>query len=251
RPPGPTPTGPAAPVLVLERVTGGGMAAPPLRTGQGLPIGSWLETAENGRAAWRMRGASVRQDRGTLVRLLGPAALWLERGALYVDGAGGAAAIEIRTAQGRILEVGTQFEVRASTPRLSVRVREGSVVLVRGQERHEVAAGRGLEADARTVAQRVVASHGPGWSWVEEVAPEFPLEGRTLRSFLAWTARETGWRIRFARSGDAERAASITLHGSGAGLAPRDALATVLPSCGFVWRREGGTVWIEPAGEAR
>jgi hypothetical protein len=79
------------------------------------------------------------------------------------------------------------------------------------------------------------------------VAPEFPLEGQTLQSLVAWTARETGWSIRFSRPADARRAGRVTLHGSAAGLTPSPALPTVLPTCGLAWRRQGGTAWIDPA----
>ena len=247
----PTPVQPGPAAIVLERATGGGILIPGLESGKGLPMGSWFETAQDGRAAWRMRGASVRQDRGTLVRVLGASSLWLERGGLYVDGTSGSVPIEVHTAQGRVRELGTQFEVRTSTRRLSIRVREGRVMLLRGQDQHEVAAGSGLEASAGPVVKRSVSVYGPTWSWVEQVAPEFALEGSSLQSLVAWTARETGWRIRFSRHADTQRAASVTLHGSGAGLAPADALTTVLPACGFAWRREGGIVWIEPTGEAR
>jgi ferric-dicitrate binding protein FerR (iron transport regulator) len=251
----PSAPAPASPVIVLARVTGGGVhrvepqgAAVPLRSGDGLPVGAWLETARDGRAAWRMGGASVRQDTETRLQVLGPSAVWLERGGLYVDsGASGSAPIEVATAEGRVRELGTQFEVRRSAQGVRVRVREGSVVLLRGDNGHEARAGQGLDVGTGPLVRRTVPLHGPGWSWVEEVAPEFPLEGQTLQSLVAWTARETGWSIRFSRPADARRAGRMTLHGSAAGLAPSQALPTVLPTCGLAWRRQGGTAWIDPA----
>jgi hypothetical protein len=172
--------------------------------------------------------------------------VWLERGGIYVDsGASGSVPIEVGTAQGRVRELGTQFEVRASGERVRIRVREGSVVLLRGAAGHEARAGHGLDTAGGPVVKQPVAVFGSEWSWVEEVAPEFPLEGQTVEALLGWTARETGWTIRFSRAAEARGARRVLLHGSAAGLTPAQALETVLPTCNLSVRRDGGTLWVE------
>jgi hypothetical protein len=130
-------------------------------------------------------------------------------------------------------------------------VREGDVVVLRRDDVYEARAGSGLEVGAGMVARHRVAVHGPEWSWMEQIAPEFPMEGRTLQSLVDWTARETGWSIRFARTSDSARAEQVILHGSGMGLAPSQVLEVALPACGLTFRRQDGTVWIEPARATR
>src|SRR5262245_22209700 len=248
------PVGP--PLAFLDRVTGGGVrrvdgAAPnlALAVGAGAPAGAWLETPADGRAAWRITdGVSLRMDTTTRVRVLSASALQLERGAVYVDSSaeGSRAPVEILTALGDVRDVGTQFEVRATPERLEVRVREGRIALVRSDGRHEAAAGMGLDARPDGVIPGVAPAFGPEWAWVEETAPPFALEGRSLEAVVRWAERETGWRIRFSREASARSAARVTLHGSATGLTPSQTLEAVLPTCGLRLRREGGLAWIEP-----
>ena len=78
----------------------------------------------------------------------------------------------------------------------------------------------------------------PDWAWAEQIAPEFALEGRSLRTFLDWAARETGFTMRLASPDLARSADGIWLHGSAAGLTPSQALEAVLPTCGLALRRQ-------------
>lgn len=253
------PDGPS--VAVLDRATGRGVLRTqagrppvPLAPGAGLPVGAWMETPGDGRAAWRLAGdVSLRLDRDTRVQVRSPSALWLDRGAIYVDSGARPAAIpvEVRTVLGNVRDVGTQFEVRAARGRLRVRVREGRTVLWRGHVRHETPAGSEVEATADRIVAGDAPVFGPDWAWVEETAPAFPLEGQSLESFVGWAARETGWRFRFSREAAARSAGAVTLHGSVAGLTPSQAVEAVLPTCGLRLRRQDGTAWIEPVSSSR
>lgn len=241
-------------VAVLERAVGAGVrqgegagSAPSIRTGAGVPMGSWLETPAAGRAALRtIGGVSLRMDTDTRLQVLSTSSVWLERGAVYVDSDSRArvAPLEIHTREGQVRELGTQFQVRSTTSGVKVRVREGSVFLLDGDVRHEARAGTQLDAAGGRVAKSVAPVHGPDWTWVEEAAPEFSLEGRPLAAFLQWAARETGLSIRFEDDSLARSAGRTLLHGSTRGLTPSEALEAVLPTCGLALRREGGTAWI-------
>jgi ferric-dicitrate binding protein FerR (iron transport regulator) len=209
-------------------------------------------------------GASVRLDAGTRVRLASAVRIELERGAVYVDS--GAAAggersprVAVSTPAGVFEEIGTQFEVRieadpgadpaAATTRL--RVRQGRVSLDRGpgpgagRSPLVAAAGEELEigGDGRVV-RRPAPLHGPEWGWVLATAPMLDIEGITVREFLDWVARETGWRVELADPETAAIAEATELHGSFGRLTPAEAPGPVLASCGLGYRVEGGTLVV-------
>jgi hypothetical protein len=239
---------------ILERVTGGGLwsaADGPLQAlapGADVAPNTWLETRETGRAALRIPGASIRFDTNTRAQIVSTSVILLDRGALYVDtGTTDRAPLEIRTAHGVVTHLGTQFEVQATPDATRVRVREGKIVLVRATDRREAIAGTELAVGVEgRLVRRDVAVFGAEWNWVEQAAPEFTIEGQTLEALLHWTARETGWTIRFASSDTARSVAGIRLHGSSAGLTPSETLEAVLPTCNLSLRLEGGIAWIEP-----
>jgi hypothetical protein len=209
-------------------------------------------SAAEGQAALRLGGgSSLRLDAGSLLRLLGPSTVELARGAVYVDSGptpspGGAVAV--RTRFGVATDVGTQFEVRllgGEPSALRLRVREGEVRLVRGETSHGAAAGVELTLAADgSVARRTVATHGEAWQWALRAAPPFAIEGRSLAEFLAWTARETGWRIEYSDPALAARAGSIVLHGSLGRLTPEEAPGVVLPGAGLSHRVEDGVLVV-------
>jgi FecR-like protein len=253
--PAPPPPVPAL-AATVERVVGGGLrmegaGTAVLPPGARVPVGAWLETAPDGRAALRVaRGAaSLRLDLGTRLRVLTASEAWLERGAVYVesDGQTGTAALRIQTREGQVADVGTQFQVRASAGGVQVHVREGHVFVLGHSGRHEAGAGTRLEVAGGEVRTTSAPGHGPAWAWVEEAAPEYDIEGRSLDAFLVWASRQTGLRVQF-ESERLERSARRTLlHGSSRGLTPSQAIEAVLPASGLLGRRQGSTLWIARA----
>lgn len=152
------------------------------------------------------------------------------------------------TAAGVFHELGTQFEVRTGGGAGAVtrlRVREGRVALERGGE--EVVAGAGEEltvhADGRLDRGRAAAS-GPHWEWVLATAPMLDIEGVTVRAFLDWHARETGFAVEFVDAEAAALAGSVVLHGSVAHLNVDQALGTVLASAGLGHRIADETLTV-------
>jgi ferric-dicitrate binding protein FerR (iron transport regulator) len=219
-----------------------------LAAGARLATGTVISTSGTGRAAVLLDGGpSLRLDVDSRLRLDAAGRVALERGAVYVDSQGGASVV-VATPWGVVEERGTQFEVRLVPDALRVRVREGAVSLAAGAEGDsgqawDAPAGQELTlgADGR-LRRGAVAFHGDAWSWVQEIAPPFELEGRSLGEFLGWVSRETGWHVRWREPGRAAAAGSTILHGSIEGLPPEQALAAVLPTCGLAHRLEGGTV---------
>jgi ferric-dicitrate binding protein FerR (iron transport regulator) len=246
---------PPAPLLLaeVERVTGGvelladsaAGAAQLLVAGTRLAEGAEVSTGPDGRAALRLLGGpSLRLDLDSRLRMTGDGRVALLGGAVYVDSQGGAPVI-VETPWGVVEERGTQFEVRLAADAVRVRVREGAVSLADEGSQWEAPAGAELTltADGR-LARASVPFHGDAWSWVQQIAPPFQLDGRTLGEFLAWVGRETGWQVSWRDTARAALASSTVLHGSVDGLPPEQALAAVLPTCGLAHRLEGGTVLL-------
>ncbi len=254
---GPVPAA-AGPVASLEAQSGAGAEvlgpraarATPLALGQAIVADSEVRTGADGRAALRLaRGASLRMDLGTRVRLLTSSELRLDRGAVYVDRVprtDRGLPLRVHTPFGVAQDLDTQFEVRIVENALRLRVREGQVVLRRGALSELALAGSELTAHAAGgLDRRPVAVDGPEWGWAITIAPSFEIEGQSLDRFLDWVSRESGWRLRFA-SADTPRAAPvIVLHGSVRGLTPTEALAAVLPTCRLTHRVSEGTLVIE------
>jgi len=254
RSPGPAPAAPPA-VASIEVLTGsvrmwrptgeGPVPLSPGALGRPLPAGTELETGE-GRLALRMAGAaSVRLDAGTRVRLAAARRIELARGAVYVDsGARPGGRVAVHTDGGLFEDVGTQFEVRSSGNAARLRVREGRVMLHREKESVPANAGEELTVRDGNVVRRPAAVYGPEWDWVLQTAPRLDIEGVKVRDFLAWVARETGWRIEFADPQAAALASSTVLHGSIEHLTPAEAPRVVLASCGLAHRVTDGRMVV-------
>jgi ferric-dicitrate binding protein FerR (iron transport regulator) len=183
------------------------------------------------------------------VRLVSATEIHLDEGAVYVDSDDDhpAAAVAVHTRLGLVRERGTQFEVRLARQVLRVRVREGRVALDQGGAREEGSRGQELRLEDGRLVRGVVATHGPEWAWVQQIAPPFEIEGASLGRFVRWVSREAGRPVRLA--GDD---ASIRLHGSIAGLDPEEALRAVLPTCGRThWYSNGEIVVGRVSGERR
>lgn len=260
------PPAPPVQVATVERVSGTVTtgAGQPLSVGARVTLADLLRTGAGGRVALRLpavgvdrQGPSLRLDVDTRVRFVAASTLELERGAVYVDSGvpqndpDGSAPVLVQTPWGEVTERGTQFEVRVGAGGVRVRVREGAVELaglgsagIPGRAwQAEAGAELTLATDGR-LSRGTIPAHGEAWAWVQEIAPTFRLEGRTLADFLVWVERETGWRVAWADPARAAAAASTVLHGSGEGLPPEQALAAVLPTCGLADRRDGETVVV-------
>jgi hypothetical protein len=225
-------------------------APEPLRNGAQLRSGMVIVTGDHpgSRAALRLAGGqSLRLDAGGQVLLAPASVIRLDRGAVYVDSAGGVVrdGVTISTAAGDFTPAGTQFEVRISSGgSTQLRVREGEVSVRRGASSLGARAGQVLTI--RPSGAPVRGQIGPddhAWDWVTEVAPAPAIEGRSLASFLRWVARERGWKLVF--EGDTASASeTITLHGSVDQLSIENALRAVTLSTGLGAHYGNGTLTV-------
>jgi hypothetical protein len=254
-----TPPELSVPAATVEVVAGSvGLVAPAgggtVRLGLGdlVPARSTVSTGADSRAAFRLAsGASLRVDRATRLTIASAQDVLLEQGTVYVDNAaaGARGSLQVRTGLGVLQDIGTQFEVRVGESVLRLRVREGTVRLFRSTGSETAGAGVELTVDARRqVVRRSVPAAGHEWAWTIAIAPSFALEGRRLPEFLRWAVRETGWRLEFASPQIEESMRDVVLHGSVGGLAPEQALAAVLPTCGLAFRVEDGALRVGREG---
>jgi ferric-dicitrate binding protein FerR (iron transport regulator) len=216
--------------------------------GQEVVAGSWLRTGSSARAGLLLEGGeSLRLDSETRIRLVSDRAVDLSRGAVYVDSEGaGHLGIEVRTAFGVAREVGTQFEVRTDGDALTVRVREGTIVLARDGEEITIRHGSELAVTAGGLpSTRSLESYADEWAWVQELAPPFVVEGRSVVAFLDWVSRETGLWVSFADAEVESLAGTTVLHGTIEGLSPAAAPSVVLPGCGLIYHIREGVLTVE------
>ncbi|MEA2599075.1 MAG: transrane sensor [Acidobacteriota bacterium] len=210
---------------------------------------SWIEALSGPVLVQTVGGVTVRLHAETRLRFVSAAVLALERGAIYVDTGSGprsSTAIVVRTPLGTVRDVGTRFAIQVVDPEtLLVRVRDGEVLTEHQGRTDRTPAGQELvlRRDG-TVERHAVAIHGPAWEWVLETAPGFEIEGRSLREFLDWVSRETGWQIVFADPELARSAGDTVLHGSLGGLRPDRAPFAVLPGAGLEGKLEDGKLVI-------
>jgi len=209
--------------------------------GDSILLGSELTTAQESRAAILLAsGHSVRLDAATTIRMLESGALALDRGAIYVDSGPGettVGSLDVHTPFGVIQEIGTQFEVRMEDDSISVRLREGAVIVHRDERSHQVQVGTELQIGPDgSVTRQPIPRYGPEWDWIVGVTPMLDLEGRSARAFLDWVARERGWKLAFEDESVALSADDVVLSGTVRRLTLDEALDAVLPTCRMTYQ---------------
>lgn len=205
----------------------------PLPATAQLRDGDELRTGSSGRAALQLAsGVQLRLDNATRVAFDDTHHARLRRGGLYVDsgvtGADDARAFEVETPAGVVRHLGTQYEARVTHGTLRVAVREGRVAIGGGSSEIVGRAGQQITLQAGEATRSDLAVNDDAWSWIGSITPPFAIEGRSVDEFLGWAARETGRQVVYLSPEAAERARTVVLKGSVAGLTPEAAVSAVL-----------------------
>lgn len=189
-----------------------------LRTGDGALLALTL-----------MDGTSVRLGPNTDLVIAAPQLMVLTNGTVYAHNRTHRA-IAIETPLGRVVDVGTQFEVRLHAGELRTRVRSGSVRLERpGEAPLYFDGGDQMSLEAgRSPRREPFPANDEYWNWMTPLLQPPTIEGMPLRSFLVWVAEELGRTLRFATPDVEARAQAVRLHGSIEDLTPLQALDGVL-----------------------
>lgn len=239
---------PAVQVATTSRVVGTVTVQRPARTNirsaalrgeERLLAGDRLKSEAESRALIRWeRGALIRVDQHSEVKLESDRTLRLEQGALYVEvdeQAGIAPEITVLTALGTVRHVGTRFEVRVTEGSMRVRVRDGTAVFKGGSLAATlIGTGQQLSVDGdRARLEQGPPASDPSWDWTRRIAPSFAIEGRSVFDALEWLGRESGLEIRYADDTVQAQAQTVILHGSIEGFPVREALIAVLTGSGL------------------
>jgi ferric-dicitrate binding protein FerR (iron transport regulator) len=218
-----------------------------------LRVGESIHTGADGRVALTLRdGVSLRLDHDTSVALVDVDRVDVTAGAVYIDsGTAGesGAKLQVGTPAGVVRHVGTQYEARIVGGGTRIRVREGRVdVAPSSGPRRTLQVGDQIVVSSRGIEERSrIEPNSDEWDWASNTAPEFDIDGKPMREFLAWAGRETGLKVVFATAESAAEAQRAVLSGSIMGLDPDEALAAVLPTTSLRSTERNGELVIEMA----
>jgi ferric-dicitrate binding protein FerR (iron transport regulator) len=182
-------------------------------------------TASGAGLRW-MNGTLVRLDENTELKVLSDVEIFLLSGRVYLDtlpGQTGGKAIIIRTPQGLVRHLGTQFMAQTSPSGLLISVREGEVMVQPLPMPHSD--GQQAAAEARVGQQlrlspngkielEPIPTWGDDWAWAEVLSPGFESDGRSLADLFSWAGRELGRQVEFTTPSAESVAATTVLHGN-------------------------------------
>ena len=157
--------------------------------GDSLAAGAIVRTSSSGRMLIDLGDErSLRLDRNTSLTLHDDSEIWLHRGRVYVDSAGGTQ-LTVVTPNASISDIGTQFEVSVDDELLHVATREGSVSVRVGSEeilsRAEPGTGESLQIDGlELLARTEISTSGKRWEWTQLARPLFDAKNRSISDYL-------------------------------------------------------------------
>ena len=198
----------------------------PLAVNSSIPAATDLQTGHNGMLTLQLAtGVQFRVAGDTQLRLLSADDIELKTGQVYIDSDRFSVGGDLRllTAFGEVHDIGTQFEVDVNESRLRVRIREGQVFIARADERVHGGVGEEIRVDQQgRVGRDAFPTYGSEWGWAEALAT--PFAGGSLKDFLVWIARETGYVLEFEDSRTERLAATVEPSGNTEGFTLEEAL---------------------------
>lgn len=203
-------------------------------TGQTLVTGNDAAVALD----W-LGGGSLRIDEDSRVDFVSSGEIFLHDGRVYFDSQASAlrdrgatpstADFAVRTVEGLIRHVGTQYMAGITASSVAVSVREGQVHVAGNTIDATATAGQQVRLRGNAAPSYAnVGTHGEIWRWAEKIAPEIIVDRRSAHEFIGWVARESGLDVRFASDEVEQLAHSTRMSGSSRGLEPRAALQVLL-----------------------
>jgi ferric-dicitrate binding protein FerR (iron transport regulator) len=218
-----------------------------------LMAGQMLVTGRDSGAgiAWH-NGGSLRIDEDTRLEFVSPDEIVLRSGRVYFDSQPASlqagitqssiASFAIRTDQGVVKHIGTQYMTGINGGALTISVREGEVEVENAHQQSSAVAGQQMTVvGSNRPTYTNISRHGENWRWVEQLAPEIDIDQRSAYEFISWAAREAGFETRFVSEAVEQRAHETVMTGT-VRLEPQVALRTFLRTTDLDARIEDG--WI-------
>ena len=210
--------------------------------------GNELSTAQGSRISltWA-NGESIRVDENCRVTFISESEIELLSGRVYIDSAGArikGKAFGIRTPSGLVSHVGTQYITGNAVGSVTVIVREGEVSFGSGEDKTVARQGQKLHISGdgdRTVTP--IPVYGEDWQWIEQLAPPFNMDGRTMQLFLEWVGRETGRKIEYDSVETEFLAAQTQLHGK-VDFEPLRAMELILQTSDLTAQLKDGVILV-------
>lgn len=205
-----------------------------------LSTGQTLVTGDNSAIAlaW-LGGGSLRIDEGSRVEFTSPVEIFLRDGRVYFDSQpsalqgdalpGSASGFVVRTTEGLIRHVGTQYMAGVTANSVTVSVREGRVIVAGNTVDATATAGQQVRLQGNSKPSYAnISAHGELWRWAERIAPAVIADRRSAYEFIYWVARESGLDVQFASDSVEQSAHTTRMSGGSGDLEPRAALHLLL-----------------------
>ena len=192
-------------------------------------------------------GADIRLAPDARIRWVRADELFLLDGTVYVA-VDGENRFAIDTPIGRVVDIGTRYQVRAGAQGVEVAVREGRVQLA---SRHgdtvseDVEPGRAavIAVDADGVSVSTESSGHTRWAWIHDVPAGYRSDEPLV--LLREIARDLGKELRFASIGVEASLASERVDGDFSGMSPRQALQILGAATNMAWQEEGDVILVD------
>ena len=192
------------------------------------------------------RGVDVRLAPNSRVWWVRPDEIDLLEGTVYVA-TDGADRFAVDTRFGRVVDIGTRYQVRADEQGVEVAVREGRVRLtsrhgeVLSDDMDEGAAAI-LSADADGVSGSTEPGAAGRWAWIHDAPAGYASDEPLV--LLREIARDLGKRLQFTSAGVQASLASERVDGDFSGMAPLQALQILGAATNIDWRDEGDAIVV-------
>lgn len=238
---------PAPTALLVQGDVAIGAGSVPAAAGTTLELDPAADIVSRTASRWVSEaGVDVRLAQDSRARWTRTDEIELLEGTVYVA-TDGAAAFAVDTRFGRVLDIGTRYQVRAFDDRVEVAVREGRVQLTSSH-------GEVLSDEVDEVTTAVLAAHADGvfrftepstgqrWEWIHEAPAGYASDEPLV--LLRDIARDLGKQLRFQSIGVEASLASVRVDGDFTGMAPLDALQILAAATSIRWQDEGDAILV-------
>lgn len=239
---------PAPRALLVQGDVAIGAGSVPAVTGTALELDPAADIVSRTASRWvAADGVDVRLAQNSRVRWTRTDEIRLLEGTVYVA-TEGTSPFAVDTRFGRVLDIGTRYQVRAFDDRVEVAVREGRVQITSSH-------GEALSGEVDELTAAVLAVHADGvfrftepstaqrWAWIHEAPAGYDSDEPLI--LLRDIARDLGKQVRFRSVGVQASLASVRVDGDFSGMTPIDALQILAAATSIRWQDEDDAILVD------